>query len=196
MKETDIIGVIKSGLIRVAIRQVVKTFSPGCTLNFKSNLKTCESGTICPKCIIVESELIPEPMDLSLAEIKSKNPDGRILIIESKPCPDYITQFIYDKIKITDLEDNITDRFKSFLSVHEVDHSNQNDIISDREKDIVKLIALGKTNKEISDTLYISPHTVITHRKNITSKLGIKTIAGLTVYAVLNGIINPEEVKA
>jgi DNA-binding CsgD family transcriptional regulator len=61
--------------------------------------------------------------------------------------------------------------------------------LSDRELDIVREVALGKTNKEIADKLYISTHTVITHRKNITRKLGIKTVSGLTVYALLNKLI-------
>ncbi|NBC81973.1 MAG: hypothetical protein GVY19_01200 [Bacteroidetes bacterium] len=67
--------------------------------------------------------------------------------------------------------------------------------LSQREIDILKQVALGMTNKEISEHLHISMHTVITHRKNITAKLGIKTIAGLTIYAVLNNIINPEDVE-
>ncbi|MBN1952613.1 MAG: LuxR family transcriptional regulator [Bacteroidales bacterium] len=69
------------------------------------------------------------------------------------------------------------------------------ELISEREKEVLRGVALGMTNKEISDMLFISSHTVITHRKNITAKLGIKTIAGLAVYAVLNGIIDPEEME-
>jgi len=46
------------------------------------------------------------------------------------------------------------------------------------------------TSKEIAEKLFLSAHTVITHRKNITTKLGIKTISGLTVYAILNNIIS------
>ena len=65
--------------------------------------------------------------------------------------------------------------------------------ISEREKAVLPLVALGMTNKEIAEKLFISSHTVITHRKNITSKLGIKTIAGLTVYAVLHKLIPFEE---
>lgn len=61
--------------------------------------------------------------------------------------------------------------------------------LSDRELDIVREVALGKTNKEIAENLFISTHTVITHRKNITRKLGIKTVSGLTVYALLNKLI-------
>jgi DNA-binding CsgD family transcriptional regulator len=65
--------------------------------------------------------------------------------------------------------------------------------ISNREKEVLKLVALGLTNKEIAEKLFISTYTVITHRKNITSKLGIKTIAGLTVYAIINKLIAAEE---
>lgn len=66
--------------------------------------------------------------------------------------------------------------------------------LSDREQDILREIALGKTNKEIADILFISAHTVITHRKNITRKLGIKSVSGLTVYAILNKIIQMDEI--
>lgn len=70
--------------------------------------------------------------------------------------------------------------------------------LTTREKDVIKLIALGLANKEIADKLFISIHTVISHRKNITEKLGIKSISGLTVYAIMNNLldiqdINPEE---
>lgn len=61
-----------------------------------------------------------------------------------------------------------------------------------REKEILKQVALGFSNKEIADSLFISIHTVITHRKNITGKLGIKSISGLTVYAIINRLIDPE----
>jgi DNA-binding NarL/FixJ family response regulator len=62
--------------------------------------------------------------------------------------------------------------------------------LSEREKTILKNVAGGLTNKEIAEKLFISSHTVITHRKNITNKLGIKTISGLTVYAILNNLIS------
>jgi DNA-binding NarL/FixJ family response regulator len=65
--------------------------------------------------------------------------------------------------------------------------------ISEREREIVKYVALGFTNKEIAEKLFLSVHTVTTHRKNITNKLDIKTISGLTIYAILNGIISIDE---
>jgi DNA-binding CsgD family transcriptional regulator len=69
----------------------------------------------------------------------------------------------------------------------------QDIVLSEREKEVVKLVAKGFINKEIADMLHLSIHTVITHRKNITTKLGIKTISGLSIYALLNGIIQPNE---
>lgn len=65
-----------------------------------------------------------------------------------------------------------------------------------REKEIIRLVATGYSTKEIAGILFISTHTVITHRKNITSKLGIRSIPGITVYAVIEGIINPDDIKS
>lgn len=67
--------------------------------------------------------------------------------------------------------------------------------LSLREIDVLQLIVKGITNKEIADKLNISLNTVLTHRKNITSKLGIKTVSGLTFYAIMNGIISGDEIE-
>ena len=61
---------------------------------------------------------------------------------------------------------------------------------SRRETDVLVLVAKGLTNKEIAEQLSVSVHTVISHRKNIMHKTGIKSVAGLTVYAMLNNLID------
>ena len=66
--------------------------------------------------------------------------------------------------------------------------------LSAREKEILVAVAQGMLNKEIADRFNLSIHTVITHRKNITRKTGIKTVAGLTVYALLAGLMDPSSV--
>ena len=60
--------------------------------------------------------------------------------------------------------------------------------------DVLVAVAKGMMNKEIADQMNISIHTVISHRKNITRKTGIKSVSGLTVYALLNNLIDENEV--
>ena len=62
--------------------------------------------------------------------------------------------------------------------------------LTKRETAVLVQLAQGKTNKEIADALNVSVHTVISHRKNISHKTGIKSVAGLTVYAMLNNLID------
>ena len=61
--------------------------------------------------------------------------------------------------------------------------------LSLREIHVLRLLLEGCSNKEVADKLHISTHTVISHRKNITAKTSIKSLAGLTIYALKNGII-------
>lgn len=72
---------------------------------------------------------------------------------------------------------------------------DENKLLSKREIDVLKLIACGKLNKEIAGTLSISINTVLTHRKNIIGKLGIKTVSALTYYALVNNIVTKDEIK-
>tara|TARA_B100000524_G_scaffold104094_1_gene50138 strand:+ start:55247 stop:55924 length:678 start_codon:yes stop_codon:yes gene_type:complete len=64
-------------------------------------------------------------------------------------------------------------------------------VLSERENEIIKLVAEGNTNGKIADLLFLSNHTVNTHRKNIMSKLGVKNTAGIVMYAVKMNIVSP-----
>lgn len=75
------------------------------------------------------------------------------------------------------------------------DHIGDNIDLSDREKEILVSVAKGLTNKEIADKHFISVHTVISHRKNITRKIGIKTVSGLTLYALFNNLSTQEDLQ-
>ena len=65
--------------------------------------------------------------------------------------------------------------------------------ISERESEIIALIAEGFSNKEIADKLFLSPHTVNTHRKNIMAKIGVNNAAGIVLYAVKQNLISPNK---
>lgn len=69
------------------------------------------------------------------------------------------------------------------------------DALSDREKDVIVALVQGMSNKEIADHLCISVNTVITHRRNIARKLQIHSPAGLTIYAIVNGLVDISSVK-
>ena len=67
--------------------------------------------------------------------------------------------------------------------------------LSEREREVIRLVAMGMSNKEIAERMFISVNTVMTHRRNISRKLDIHATAGLTIYAIVNGIISVEEVR-
>lgn len=69
------------------------------------------------------------------------------------------------------------------------------DILSQREKEIVVCIAKGMSNKEVADALNLSVHTVTTHRRNISNKLQIHSPAGITIYAIVNKLLDLHEIQ-
>ena len=85
--------------------------------------------------------------------------------------------------------------FRKTLALEKEKEADTREELSDREKEILVCVARGMLNKEIADQNNISIHTVISHRKNITRKIGIKTVAGLTVYAILNGLIDVNTIE-
>ena len=85
--------------------------------------------------------------------------------------------------------------FRKTLALEKEKEADVREELSEREKEILVCVARGMLNKEIADQNNISIHTVISHRKNITRKIGIKTVAGLTVYAILNGLIDVNSIE-
>ncbi len=66
-------------------------------------------------------------------------------------------------------------------------------VLSERENEIIVLIAEGYTNNKIAELLFLSNHTITTHRKNIMSKLGVKNTAGIVMYAVKTNLVSPNK---
>lgn len=78
-------------------------------------------------------------------------------------------------------------------SIEEVDFSCDPVVLSEREREIITLIAEGHTNQAISERLFLSKHTVNTHRKNIMAKLGVKNTAGIVMFAVKEKYTSPNK---
>ena len=100
-----------------------------------------------------------------------------------------------DVIEINDSKQKVVTKIFNLLSDNKLTQDKPDSIdLSNRETDVLVALVKGLTNKEISDKLYISVHTVITHRKNIVRKTGIKSVSGLTVYALLNNLVDEAEI--
>ncbi len=99
-----------------------------------------------------------------------------------------------ERVTLFDDMASLEKKITELLNIADEEESDQ-DALSQREKEIVGCIVRGMTNKEIAEKLFISVHTVMTHRKNITRKLQIHSAAGLTIYAIVNKLVELSEVK-
>ena len=96
-------------------------------------------------------------------------------------------------IQITDSSESITRVIHNLISLKCLCKSEPKEQLTTRETEVLKHLVQGLSNKEIADQLSISIHTVVSHRKNIIQKTGIKSQSGLTIYAISNNIINIED---
>lgn len=109
--------------------------------------------------------------------------------------PEIISMFDA-QITASDTPSSVTDKLNKLLDEENgSEQSSLQEILTGREIDVLRLLATGNANKEIADKLNISIHTVITHRKNISQKTGIKTVSGLTIYAVTQKLISIDTIK-
>lgn len=98
-----------------------------------------------------------------------------------------------DSISIFDDPDVISAKISKLQNLEPEEDSSE--ALSQREKEIVICVVKGMTNKEIAEKLFLSIHTVITHRRNISRKLQIRSASGLTIYAIVNKLIELRDVK-
>lgn len=98
---------------------------------------------------------------------------------------------------VQSLENQVRERGGKTIEeeMEELDSNTTQSELSEREREVVRLVASGLSNKEIADRMFISVNTVMTHRRNIKRKTGIHAAAGLTIYAIVNGITKVEDVK-
>lgn len=106
------------------------------------------------------------------------------------------TLMVYDFIlNIYDSSSQILSVINNQLNLKQLDNGDrqESEILSDRETEVLLQLIKGHTNKEIADILYISVHTVISHRRNIMIKTGIRSQAGLALYAVSKSLISLDD---
>ncbi len=97
-------------------------------------------------------------------------------------------------ISVVDETDTLASTLRPFLLPGNSEPQTDREPLSTREKEIVVLVVKGLTNKEIADKLFLSVHTVITHRRNIARKLEIHSATGLTIYAIVNKLVDLSDI--
>ncbi|NMH85981.1 response regulator [Flavivirga algicola] len=152
---------------------------------------------------------MPEMDGIELNKIiKKEYPNVKTLVLSMHISPDKISSLAKSnangyllknsgKTELLNAIDSIVNQNVNYYS-SEVKEEYMNSIFNskekpieelrDREREIIKLIAQEYTTQEIAEKLFISPHTVNTHRKNLLAKLNVKNLAGLVKYAIKNGL--------
>lgn len=117
-----------------------------------------------------------------------------LVMLSTTVCDEEYVRQMDGVMNIYDQAEQIVRKLHSAVEQSQTNPYSDSHELSERERDVLVLVAKGLANKEIADSLNISIHTVISHRKNIAHKTGIKSVAGLTVYALLNNLLDPSDV--
>lgn len=121
----------------------------------------------------------------------------KIIAITSNSYSDMLLSKYDEVISIYDKAEHIKDKLNKLFDDPDSkeEDSGDGETLSSREKEILVLVVKGMTNKEIAQELFLSTHTIITHRRNIARKLEIHSTAGLTVYAIVNKLVELDDIK-
>lgn len=120
-------------------------------------------------------------------------PEIEAIGLLSKDCPENVSSRFKHKLIVSENKHALLASLRKICGSDGPCQKNDQGPISKREIIVLKEVVKGLTNQEIANKLFISIHTVMTHRKNITKKLGIKTVSGLMVYSLMNNIIDINE---
>ena len=128
------------------------------------------------------------------AQLRSELQGVVVVLLSTTVVDEDVLRQVDGVINIYDDEAALMRKLRTAVEQGETNPYSDSHDLSERERDVLILVAKGMANKEIADRLNISIHTVMSHRKNITHKTGIKSVAGLTVYALLNNLLDQSDV--
>jgi DNA-binding NarL/FixJ family response regulator len=133
---------------------------------------------------------------LSMQQLKTESScKNTKLVALLSALTDGATLNAYDEtISLYDTAEQIKDKLTRFYKPDD-DPADSRQELSIREKEIIVCVVKGMTNRQIAEHLFLSTHTVITHRRNIAGKLQIHSPAGLTIYAIVNKLVELDDVK-
>ena len=144
--------------------------------------------------VVVGSQLLcalTQPLRVAVEELQGVT----VVMLSTTVCDEEVLRWVDGVVNIYDDGQALARKLRAALDKDATNQYSDSHDLSERERDVLILVAKGMANKEIADRLNISIHTVMSHRKNITHKTGIKSVAGLTVYALLNNLLDQSDVE-
>ncbi len=198
MKDNDSIKIAitdNSTIIRAGIASVLKRLSNhNFTINEIANLDALKIFIrLHTPDILIINPLILSNNNITLS-VKKEFPTIKTIAILSSFIDQKTLADFNDTISIFDDTETINTKLEELLAEDD-EETTDTEQLSLREKEIIACVVKGMTNKAIADKLSISIHTVITHRRNITKKLQIHSAAGLAIYAIVNKIVEIQDIK-
>jgi DNA-binding NarL/FixJ family response regulator len=148
-----------------------------------------------PDIVIINPQLIGSIQKKNLRDVLSISKKTQVVALVYSFIDEQMLNQYDMVIRIDDTKDKIEGSFNKLRKLESEVIDDENRELSDREKEILVGVVKGLINKEIAEVNNISINTVITHRRNIARKLDIHSPAGLTVYAILNKLINIDDLK-
>ncbi len=147
-----------------------------------------------PEILIINASLLPV-LPVERIRETSAMPRLKCIVLRSALTGDAAVEGCDGDISLMDTAEQIKEKLLRVHTADRTDDEESSDSLSAREREIIVGVVRGLTNKQIAEQLFLSPHTVITHRRNIASKLQIHSAAGLTVYAIVNHLVELNDIK-
>ena len=145
--------------------------------------------------VVIANPMFDGLFDVKAFKAELKLDDTRFIALSTAMLDQNVLSGYDELFLLYDNPDEIFEKIKKVLMSEKQDEPNTTESLSNREREIIVCVVKGMTNKEIADQLCLSIHTVITHRRNISNKLQIRSAAGLTIYAIVNKLVDIKDVK-
>jgi DNA-binding NarL/FixJ family response regulator len=196
MKEKKIMIVEPSPIVQEGLKNIIQRIQDFTVdaFYFDTNRLTEHLLARIPDLLLFNPCLLDPSSRRNIRQLYGINDECSLVAIEYSFVDKEIRDQFDAEISINDNDTRIQNKLQALKRNEKTERKNESEELTDRENEILVAIARGLTNKEIAEKYYISIHTVISHRKNIVKKTGIKSVSGLTVYALLNNLISYNDI--
>ncbi|MDR2065194.1 MAG: LuxR C-terminal-related transcriptional regulator [Prevotellaceae bacterium] len=143
--------------------------------------------------LLIMNPLMSGFFSLQQMKKESANDNMKYIALQNSLIDNSVLKNYDEIISLYDSVGQVKEKIMNLITLTESAINNES--LTVREKEIIVCVIKGMTNKQIADNLCLSTHTVISHRRNITTKLQIHSTAGLTIFAIVNKLVTLDEIK-